>query len=228
MASTVSLRTRTQELLTRVGPLFRPRHIHQLNALLNYLEAGRWMKAKGFDPPRFANRVLLHSAIAEPFLNIHVCYLEFGVFRGDTLRQWADRLTHFDTSFHGFDSFDGLPEHWNYAKPAGSFGGRGIPVYKDPRVRLHKGWFSDTLPSFAVPECDCLIIHLDADLYSSTKCVLDALGPHLKPGTILIFDEFYDRDHELKAFDEFLNLTQIKVHCLGATRNLQQVAFEVI
>ena len=39
-----------------------------------------------------------------------VLYLEFGVFRGRTIRYWSRKLRHPETRLHGFDSFEGLPD----------------------------------------------------------------------------------------------------------------------
>ena len=39
-------------------------------------------------------------------------YLEFGVFRGDSIREWCSLSTSPDSRFYGFDTFTGLPEHW--------------------------------------------------------------------------------------------------------------------
>lgn len=36
-------------------------------------------------------------------------YLEFGVYRGDSLRLWLDGISHPDSRFVGFDTFTGLP-----------------------------------------------------------------------------------------------------------------------
>jgi hypothetical protein len=181
------------------------------------------MHAKRFKPLRFSNRTQLHEFVGHPFSDQRVCYLEFGVSEGYSLQQWANRLLHAATQLHGFDSFAGLPEDWDSLRPRGSFAAR-VPHFSDSRITLHKGWFHESLPSFQIPKCEQLIIHLDADLYSSTKIVLDTLSP--RNGAILIFDEFCDRYHELKAFDEYLS-NGLRVNCLGATRTLEQVAFQV-
>ena len=62
---------------------------------------------------------------------------------------------------------------------------RKLPRFDDPRVRLVKGWFNDTLPPFLreFRPHPTLILHLDADLYSSTIFVLRQMKPHLRPGT---------------------------------------------
>lgn len=219
-----------KELLSRVGVMVPRSAIHYLNGVLNYLHVGRWMRDRQLDVPlRVDGREALYRAllpsIAEP-----ATYLEFGVFDGTSMRRWAGLLRHAESTLDGFDSFEGLPEDWGFAthKEVFDVGGK-IPQIDDARVRFHKGWFQDTLPvhlaKFA--PCDCLVVHLDADLYSSTIYVLRALRPFLKAGTILIFDEFFDREHELKAFDEFLRDTGMRVECLVATRALTQSAFRV-
>ena len=68
--------------------------------------------------------------------------------------------------------------------------------------RFQVGWFDETLPSFAVPEHDQLMVNIDSDLYSSACTVLRWVAPYLRPGTLVYFDEFADRDHEMKAFYE--------------------------
>ena len=222
------IRTYVQSQLTRVGSRLNVSHIHKLNSVINYLEVGRWLKANGFGAsPRYADRWQMYTALAKPISEERVVYLEFGVYEGYTLRRWAKLLTNPMSSLHGFDSFEGLPENWDGLRPKGTFDVKGeIPQYDDPRVRLHQGWFEDTLPLFTLPEHQRLVIHIDADLYSSTKFILDQLRAHIVPGTIIIFDEFCDRLHEMKAFDEFLRATGMSFRFIGGTTNLEQVTFE--
>lgn len=70
------------------------------------------------------------------------------------------------------------------------------------------------------------MIHIDADLYSSTKFVLETLRESTVSDTLIIFDEFCDRLHEMKAFDEFIHATGMSFRFAGGTTNLEQVAFE--
>jgi len=124
-----------------------------------------------------------------------------------------------------------LKEDWNFMMDRKAFDiGGGMPSFDDPRVRLFKGWFTETVPKYArdFKAHSSLIIHLDADLYSSTALALRQLRPFIGPGTILIFDELFDRDHELKAFTEFLNTTRQKIECLAATNALTQAAFRIL
>jgi len=224
----MNLRKATQVLLTRVGEKCSPSHIRNLNAALNYLEVGRWLKDNGFQTsPRVAERDLLYSTVGQPVADKKVLYMEFGVYQGRSLRFWSKLLRHPESSLHGFDSFEGLPESWDAFRPKGTFDVQGkLPQFDDARVKLHQGWFDATLPSFTPPAHDQLVLNLDADLYSSTKFVLDTLRPLVVPGAILIFDEFCDRAHELRAFDEFIEATGMKFRFLCATKNLEHVAFQ--
>ena len=134
-------------------------------------------------------------------------WAEFGVHSGITLKE----LTEINDMVYGFDSWEGLPERWNLDNPKGLFDSKGnIPFIPNEKMILVKGWFQDTLPKF-INETKInkvSFLHLDADLYSSTKCVLDNLKPFFKGKCIMVFDEFFNypewEDHEYKAFREFV------------------------
>ena len=223
-----NLRKLTQVMLTRIGAWSSSSSIAYSG--LNYLEVGRWLKANRFESsPRYPSRELLYAALAKDIGHRNVLYLEFGVFEGYSIRCWCKLLRNPESSLHGFDSFEGLPEGWDLRRPKGTFDVQGkLPQFDDPRVILHKGLFHEVLPSFVLPDFEQLVIHLDADLYSSTKYVLETLGDRITCGTILIFDEFCDRWHELRAFDEFLASSTMNFRFCGGTANLEQVAFQRI
>jgi len=224
----MKVRRFVQVALTRIGARCSPSHIHNLNAAVNYLEVGRWLRTNGYaSSPRYRCRETLYSAIGGAIGHEHVLYLEFGVYEGSSMRSWSRLLSHPLSSLHGFDSFEGLPEAWDANRPKGTFqvGGQ-LPEFDDPRVCLHRGLFQETLPTFALPAHDRLVLNMDADLFSSTKFVLDTLRSHIGRGAIIIFDEFCDRQHELRAFAEFLSTAEMKFRFLGGTRNLEHVVFE--
>ena len=219
-------------ILLRIGEHLAPSHIRQLDNAINYLETGRWLKANGYSyrsSHHFVDRRDLYATIASKIGGEVVLYLEFGVWQGASLRTWSRLLRNPLSSLHGFDSFEGLPEAWSIF-PKGSFDVKGVlPQLEDPRIILHQGWFHETLPGFVLPEHERLLINLDADLYSSTKYVLDTLREAICPGTIIILDEFNDRLHELKAFKEFLETSPMKFRFLGGALNRGlQSAFERI
>lgn len=135
---------------------------------------------------------------------------EFGVFQGTSLTQIAGFFE--GRTVHGFDSFVGLPESWSgTAKDAGAFdiGGKP-PELPVSNVEFHVGFFDETVPKFAAEyDGPFSFVHLDADLYSSTKTVMDALFDWFVPGTVIVFDEYFGyhgwQNHEHKAFMELLD-----------------------
>ena len=149
--------------------------------------------------PSFVTRVEMFAHLNETLIRGEaIDYLEFGVYQGESIRSWVALNKNTGSRFFGFDSFEGLPEDWRASQAKGHFdvGGRA-PRIDDTRVVLVPGWFDDTVPRFArefVPK-NRLVMHLDADLYGSTMLPLLHLGPVMAKGTLLIFDEFYDREH---------------------------------
>ena len=55
------------------------------------------------------NRYLLYDYV-NPKENID--YLEFGVYKGESIKYWMDINQYENSRFFGFDSFQGLPENW--------------------------------------------------------------------------------------------------------------------
>ncbi|MGH9430396.1 MAG: TylF/MycF/NovP-related O-methyltransferase [Terriglobia bacterium] len=196
-----------------------------LDGAVNYLCVGSWTRRRGLTAPRFINdRQGIFEAAAEEIGDQEVLYLEFGVFRGESMRIWSRLLRNPKSMLHGFDSFEGLPEVWGPLFGQGEFSANGrVPEIEDPRVAFFKGWFEETLSRYTVPCHERLFVNIDCDVYSSTRTVLHFLRPHLSPGTYLYFDEFHHREHELKAFDEFLNETKMKLDIVAANKQLSHV-----
>jgi len=136
-------------------------------------------------------------------------FLQFGVFRGHTARI-IQSLILSSRTLHLFDSFEGLPEAWgNTHHDKGSFfvGKDSIPKFDPKLCKVHVGWFSDTIGPYKEKYKNPIsFIHLDADLYSSTKTILYELNDLIVPDTILLFDEFFMEnekgisDEECRAF----------------------------
>jgi hypothetical protein len=216
-----------KETLTRIGSHCSERTVHRLNAVVNYLEVGRWLHERGLEPGlRLESREEVFAAIAADVRDRQVLYLEFGVFQGDSMRTWSRLLRNPRSRLHGFDSFEGLPERWSIDEPEGHFSTAGEPPeFSDPRVELFKGWFEDTLPRYEPPEHEVLVVNIDSDVYSSAALVLDHLAPWLRSRSYLYFDEFNERVHELRAFDEFLRKTAMQFELVAASAELRHVAF---
>lgn len=154
--------------------------------------------------------------------------LEFGVCTGGTLKLIAQRRD--GREVYGFDSFQGLPEDWRTSIPAGAFAVDELPEVDG--AELVVGWFADTLPGFlATHPGPVAFVHLDADLYSSTKTVLDHLGPRLRSGTVIVFDEYFNypgwEQHEHRAWEEFVARSEITFRYEGYTADNEQVVVRV-
>lgn len=157
-------------------------------------------------------------------------WLEAGVFFGRSINLLAKATSRL---VHGFDSFEGLPEDWKAGEQKGSYstGGR-LPEVAD-NVRLHKGWFEHSLPVFLTAHQDALsLLHIDCDLYSSTRTVLEQLANRFVAGTVLIFDDFLGfpgfEQHELKAFEDFIDGSGWSYKVIAASLLSREVAIQLL
>lgn len=126
------------------------------------------------------------------FANVSIdgLYLEFGVFKGESLRYIARKNP--DREVHGFDSFEGLPEAWTH-NPIGAFTTHGKLPKVPGNVQLWKGYFEDSLPDWCKKHDDTIaFLHVDCDLYSSTETVLTELADKIRPGTVILFDDYFN------------------------------------
>jgi hypothetical protein len=154
--------------------------------------------------------------------------LEFGVYTGRSLRRIAE--TRGGREVYGFDSFEGLPEDWRSTVREGTF-----RLDAPPRVdgaNLVIGLFANTLPTFLTVHLGPVaFLHLDADLYSSTKTVLDHVGPRLRLGSVIVFDEYFNypgwEQHEHRAWREFVERTGTGFSYEGYTVDHQQVVVRI-
>jgi len=145
-------------------------------------------------------------------------FLEFGVLGGYSLKYLAECRP--DRRFYGFDTFEGIPENWGEFYPKGHGKQDHIPQIPGD-VILIKGLFQDTLEPFLEDHPEPVsFLHLDADLYSSTKYVLFTLADagRIQKGTIIEFDEVFFQDSKYTILDdeyqvylEFLEKYDVKV-----------------
>lgn len=160
-------------------------------------------------------------------------WAEFGVNVGISTRRLLSLLPKRKT-LHLFDSFEGLPEDWKfhagrtYLKGHYALPEDERPKFMNRQIEWHVGWFKDTVPSFVEEHSDTLaFIHIDCDLYSSTKDVLMNIDPLIRKGTIILFDEYYNynkeywKEHEYKAFMEYVKKYNKRFEYLGRTDMFQ-------
>ncbi len=161
-------------------------------------------------------------------------YLEFGVFKGGTIRYIQKRLRRMgktDVIIHGFDSFEGLPEAWGGSSLVRSTFSTKRKLPRVPRnVVLHQGWFSDSIlkwrASVAAP---LAFLHVDCDIYSSTVEVLEGLYDRMQVETVIVFDEYFNypnwKQHEFRTWREFVERHNVTYEYLAFARN--QVAIRI-
>jgi hypothetical protein len=162
-------------------------------------------------------------------------FLEFGVCSGRTINFIA-ALNPF-CKVHGFDSFEGIPENWKPNCPKGTFALHDnvklMPLLSN--VDLLIGYFENTLPIFVqdnfTRSASISFIHMECDVYSSTKTVLKYLGPYIKSGTVIHFDEYFNYDgwenHEHLAFQEFILQYRLQYEYIAYNKVHEQVTVRI-
>jgi hypothetical protein len=194
----------------------------------------KWLRETGCKCTHRGRYELYQSIVDRVGEGASIDYLEFGVNRGESLKWWVGALKSPGARMYGFDVFTGLPEDWG-ALPCGTFDCQGNPPdITDSRVHFEVGLFQTALPAFLGRYRSAgqrrKIVHLDADLYSSTLFVLSSLAGELRPGDVLIFDEFgsvRNPTHEFRAFHDFCSAFRPDYVVLGATEVYEQVAIEI-
>jgi predicted O-methyltransferase YrrM len=151
---------------------------------------------------------------------------EFGVAAGKSVNYISTQLP--NRKIYGFDSFEGLPESWRDGTPKGTFRVQKLPKVA-ANVELIQGWFDQTLPEFLAQHPEPVaLLHIDCDLYSSTKTVFNLLKERIRPGTVIVFDEYFNypgwKKHEFLAFQEFITEHNLAFEYIGYNRYGTQAA----
>ncbi len=181
-----------------------------------------------FDVDSFSNNEDLWAHCVKQVTVKDGLFMEFGVWQGRSINFVADRTP---SRIYGFDSFEGLPEKWFDLFDKGHFKVDQLPAVRS-NVTLVKGWYNETLPGFVKEHGQPVAyLHVDCDLYSSTKTIFDALGHQIVPGTVIVFDEWYDHPRweqgEYKAFMEFAEAHQAEYKFIAYHRHDAQVALQI-
>ncbi len=175
------------------------------------------------DRERMLDRAMRYTKVSK----VEGDYLEFGVWKGDTLAKAyhiANKNNHKKLRFFAFDSFEGLPEPKGIDKIGGEFYQGQYKCGKKKfisnlkkwkvnlkRISIVKGWFDQSLPEHRKNGNlkKVAIAWIDCDIYESTVPVLEYLTEIVQDGTILVFDDWYNYKGdsnlgEQKAVNEWL------------------------
>jgi O-methyltransferase len=173
-----------------------------------------------FSSPRYKSREeMWEKEIASFAETKNIVYLEFGVWEGYSIIHLANKFNNPDHKFYGFDSFQGLPESWDTLSGVintGHFSTKGnTPQIDDSRVEFIQGWFQNSVDSFITQltlDKSRLVVHYDADLYSSTLYCLMQVD-RLKTQYLAFFDEI--PGHETRALYNYMQATGAHLRFLG-------------
>lgn len=158
------------------------------------------------------------SYLLDKELSDNTTVLEFGVAKG-YLTQWVlgRDLAHRIKSWHGFDTFEGLPESWRNYK-AGAFSSYGkTPVINDPRIKWHVGYAEERIKTISLEELKLhpLLLIFDLDLEQPTREIIKYMIPSIKTGDIIYFDEAFDNG-ERQVIMEYV-IPKFNLEVIGTT-----------
>ena len=132
---------------------------------------------------------------------------EVGVFEGGSARVILEAEN--NKILHLFDTFEGLPEvseHDSKWFSKGQYYGPVEVVEKNlaglPNYELHKGIFPVETGG-AIRDKKFSFVHLDVDIYSSTKDAIEFFYPRISRGGVLISHDYVSAEGVRSAFDEF-------------------------
>ncbi len=229
----IKFRTKVKQILSKV--VLDNSRIRYLIYLARF---EKWRKNRVESFPFFEDRYKLYDYLNKKVVkDKSIDYLEFGVSKGESLQYWTEIHQNPQSKFWGFDTFFGLPDKWEVFTTTldkNTFSMNGNPPkIDDERITFVKGLFQETLSDFLknFENTGRLIIHNDADLYSSTLYVLCQCNDIIKPGTIVIFDEFTSVLHEFRAWEDYCTSFMRDYVVIGATKSdhdyFSQIAVEM-
>lgn len=121
---------------------------------------------------------------------------ELGVYQGGSAFQIASMSSTFKIpepkKIHLFDTFSGLP-HTEQDLQSGEFAASLDDVkklLKDFGICWHVGIFPDTIGACEHSVYTYSFVHLDADLYESTRAGLEFFLPRMNQGGIIVVDDY--------------------------------------
>lgn len=189
-------------------------------------------KIKKIDPWLIENAFYLNSSsyriskfiadyeIFKKIKNIKGDVVECGVFRGASLSRFLNFNKIFSSNkfFYAFDAFGKFPKSGINEDKVVSFKHDKIAGYgiekkdlifflkknKLNNFKLIKGDVLETLNSLIKMKKKISLLHLDLDVYSATKYVLEKLYPFVVKKGIILIDDYGHISNTTKAVNEFL------------------------
>jgi hypothetical protein len=153
-------------------------------------------------------------------------FLEFGVYKGASINQFANILAKKNVTIFGFDSFKGITEDWlGTNKLQGHYSNLGNIPQVEKNVKLIVGDIYLTLEKFINENMSKKIsfVHIDTDTYKVCKYILEKLKPIFYKNAVIVFDELHNFSAwdigEYKALNEVFNEAEYKYIAFGSKSN---------
>jgi O-methyltransferase len=151
------------------------------------------------------SELFMVHAVAVGQVRVPGDYAEVGVYRGATAKLMCEAKGEKD--IHLFDTFVGLPgaEVIDIRFDASMFSAQEEAVRKRlakyEKVHIYPGMFPDT--AFAIMDKRFAFVHIDVDIYRSTRDCLEFFYPRMSPCGIIISHDYPSSAGVRQAFDEF-------------------------
>jgi hypothetical protein len=218
---------KTSSFFVRIGELLPGSLSRKISIVGERIALGSWFKShfKGEIHPVNHRFELLSIGLQE--IERDFVYLEFGVASGDSMRHVADKAIEMEgVELHGFDTFTGLSESHHDAVMIGSFNQFGATPQIEG-VNWHVGFFQETFFGDEDYLESKLFVMMDADLYSSTRYILEKIALKLKDGDLVYFDDLHIPNQERLALSEALR-KGLKLKLVGRSAEGRSALFRII
>jgi len=167
------------------------------------------------DPPLLLkpSELFLIYTFAKNQSDLEGDFAEVGVFKGTSAKLICEAKK--DKTLHLFDTFEGLPKVDRIDKKfrknlyIADLEHVKKKLSKYSNVRFYKGLFPE-VAFLPVKETKFSFVHLDVDIYSSTKACIEFFYPKMVKGGIIISHD-YHAGGVRKAFDDFLKNKSEKI-----------------
>lgn len=157
------------------------------------------------------DRLHILDSLSDQCVNLPGEFAECGVWLGGSAQVLLK-----GKPLHLFDTFTGMPDNNDPSGLSqGSFGDTSLELVKEylnypDSVYYHVGRIPETFKD--LEDVRYSFVHIDVDLYQSTKDCLDYFLPRMVPGGIIVFDDYGFPDYEQsekKAVDERIKVTAL-------------------
>jgi hypothetical protein len=169
--------------------------------------------------------------------------VECGIGNGQTLSYILFNLIynkkHISRKYIGFDSFEGFPEpskednsqrnpkkgEWNHTNEEfviNNLNDLGFEEKHYKKIKFIKGFYERTFEQEKKNITNISLLHIDCDLYSSTKISLETWFDKVEKNGLIVFDEYLNSAIKfpgaVKAIDDFLGIDKNKIKICPYTK----------